>query len=391
MQIQLYLTNNCMDIQIFYQTKGELMRKKRVLVYGYKNLNFGDDLFFSILFKRYPQVKFVFEGDKKYKKMFKNYRNVKVVVQYSFFDIFLATLGKIFKTSQQSILEKFVNYKVLIIGSGFKECSKTQFYRTKPTSNKKLLVIGTNIDARCTETFVNLCSDYFSNCLDVCFRDSQSYNLFSELPNTRLAPDVVFDIKTYFSTQNSNTQFIQNNQLRHQKYAVISLISFNMRSKDPNVQTDYLSGVKTIINYLISKGLKIVLMGFCEAEGDTLSIDKLLKEDYIKENSYAYVYNGNIAEALAIIEYADTVIATRFHAMVLGMAMNKKTLPIVYDTKMSNVLNDLGVRHFWDFKSIKNIEPQELENWYNNYCFTNSEKLANDAKKQFSALDNILN
>ncbi len=362
--------------------------RKKVLVYGYKKINLGDDLFFSILFKRYPDVKFIFAGQKKYKEIFKNDKNIKVISPYSPIDLLLSFFDKFSLNKAETTLEKFIKYKVMITGSAFAEKVNQQTHKKNING---LFVISANFGPYYTENFLTSSKSYFNNCLDVCFRDSQSYNLFSELPNTRLAPDVVFDIKTYFPTQNSNTQFIQNNQLRHQKYAVISLISFNMRSKDPNVQTDYLSGVKTIINYLISKGFKIVLMGFCEAEGDTLSIDELLKEDYIKENSYAYVYNGNIAEALAIIEYADTVIATRFHAMVLGMAMNKKTLPIVYDTKMSNVLNDLGVHHFWDFKSIKNIAPQELENWYNNYCFTNSEKLANDAKKQFSALDNILN
>ena len=132
-------------------------------------------------------------------------------------------------------------------------------------------------------------------------------------------------------------------------------------------------------------------MAFCEAEGDCNSFNELLEDDFIKANSYAYTYDGNIPEALAIIENSETVIATRFHSMVLGLAMNKKTLPIIYDSKMSNVLNDLGVKQFLDVKSIQDITPQYFEEWYNNYHFIDCKKLASDAKQQFATLDNFLN
>ena len=57
------------------------MKRKSCLVIGYMNLNFGDDLFFYILFKRYPQVDFYMYPPSvlldKYKKCYKKFKNVK--------------------------------------------------------------------------------------------------------------------------------------------------------------------------------------------------------------------------------------------------------------------------------------------------------------------------
>lgn len=366
--------------------RGEFMRKKKVLVYGYKKLNLGDDLFFSILFKRYRDIKFIFPGAKEYKKVFKEYKNVKVIYPYSIVDLFLTLWDKIFNRNKTPLLERLVDFKVLITGSGFAENTLGKFERS---SDKKLFVISSNFGPYYTQEFLSEAKLYFKNCSDVCFRDNQSYNFFSELSNTRVAPDVVFDVQTYFSNLR-DSEFIKSINFDTQRYAVVSLISFKKRSKNQCLEKNYLEGIKRISEHLISKELKIVFLSFCQAEGDCNAVNEIIKDEYIQKNSCHYIYNGNIKETLSIIKNSDSVIATRFHAMVLGLAMSKRTLPIVYDSKMTNVLNDLKIKNSFDTNSIASIAVEELEEWYNNTPAFDSVKTANEAKNQFKGLDSAL-
>ena len=146
-----------------------------------------------------------------------------------------------------------------------------------PINDNKLFIIGANFGPYKTEEFLKLSTDYFKSCADVCFRDSQSYTLFSQLKNIRTAPDIVFDIKTYYKDLPKNVDFIIDSDLNSKKYAVISLISFNKRAKKPDIQKNYISGINKIAKFLISKGLKIVFFSFCQAEGDNESVQEIIK------------------------------------------------------------------------------------------------------------------
>ncbi len=366
------------------------MNRKKVLVYGYKKINLGDDLFFSILFRRYPDTLFLFPASKEYSHIFKSYKNVKVISPYSFVDLFITLADKIRKNKKESFLSKQADFKVNIIGSGFSECSSVQF--EKMPCNNNLIVIGTNFGPYQSNEFVSVCKEYFSGCTDICFRDKFSYNLFSDLDNTRYAPDIVFDVKSYFDFYSCDScSFLDVNKLASEKYAVISVISFKTRSKNEHVQRDYLNGIKKIAYYLISKGQKIVLFSFCDAEGDSETIDELRKDCNININSYHYRYKGNLEEALKILDLSETVIATRFHAMILGWAMNKKVLPVIYNQKMSNVLEDVN----WDnivcsSNSVNQITYEQLDDWFENYHFYDFKSESIYSQQHFKILDTLL-
>ncbi|MEI3326743.1 MAG: polysaccharide pyruvyl transferase family protein [Thomasclavelia sp.] len=55
---------------------------------------------------------------------------------------------------------------------------------------------------------------------------------------------------------------------------------------------------------------------------------------------YLYYTDTDLEGILNCIGSAEIVIATRFHAMILGWCMGKKTLPIVYSSKMTHVLEE---------------------------------------------------
>lgn len=47
-----------------------------------------------------------------------------------------------------------------------------------------------------SKDFLNIHSDVIKNAKDVCFRDKKSYELFSNLKNTRCCGDIVFSMDT---------------------------------------------------------------------------------------------------------------------------------------------------------------------------------------------------
>lgn len=63
-----------------------------------------------------------------------------------------------------------------------------------------------------------------------------------------------------------------------------------------------------------------------------------IKDDNVSIFSYE---KEGIDASIKLISQCDSVIATRYHAMILGMLFHKKIVPIVYSEKMSNVLNDM--------------------------------------------------
>ena len=76
--------------------------------------------------------------------------------------------------------------------------------------------------------------------------------------------------------------------------------------------------------------------------------------------------------------------------MVLGFAMDKKVLPIIYDQKMTNVLNDLQYEYIYHANTIAELSKLSMEKWYDAYNTLDFSKIAIESKKQFQELDIFL-
>ena len=93
------------------------------------------------------------------------------------------------------------------------------------------------------------------------------------------------------------------------------------------------------------------------------------------------------------------VIATRFHAMILGFLFGKPVYPIIYDEKQSYVLQDLNFfGNSTPLEKIVDIDAKEVvdclldSNSKNSYKVMKPaiEKAIVGAEQQFAALDEIL-
>lgn len=90
---------------------------------------------------------------------------------------------------------------------------------------------------------------------------------------------------------------------------------------------------------------EVDLISFCDKEGDDKGIRKILtclSDEHHKCSIGVYRYNGDIEKILGLFARAEYIVASRFHAMIIGMLYGKPIFPICYGAKMIHYLEDIG-------------------------------------------------
>ena len=167
--------------------------KRSVFVYAFIDLNVGDDLFMHKLLSSYPDVHFVMIARKPYKQMFAQYPNVTVFETDASF-LKLCKKLRIDDRIRWRISHE-CDYAVYVGGSIFIEYNDWEnqhLWYKELFDNERLYIIGCNWGPCKTKQFEENMRSVFSNIKDICFRDRYSYNTFSDLPNVRYAPDIMF-------------------------------------------------------------------------------------------------------------------------------------------------------------------------------------------------------
>lgn len=356
----------------------------KIIIYAYTRLNLGDDLFIKILCDRYPKQEFIIITCKKYSEAFKNIKNLRC---YNIDSIKIRIINFILKKFDRdnyiNRLKKKCNIAITIGGSLFMqeenwEKNSIELYNRLDCASKSFL-LGSNFGPFNDQKYLIYHKELFSKYEDICFRDSYSYNLFNDLSNVRLASDIVFSLKN-------------KNKIKRNDTVLISVIKPSARKKLREYDNQYYNKIKDISIGIIEKGYKVKLLSFCKDEGDEEAIENILKilpKKYIN-NTSKYFYNGNIDEILKIISESNSIIATRFHAMILGLVYKKNIFPILYSDKMKNVINDLD-------SNLNYIEIRELNKMGNNEILgfidknpINIDKEKINAKNHFLKLDKHL-
>ncbi|MGL5583137.1 MAG: polysaccharide pyruvyl transferase family protein [Cetobacterium sp.] len=355
----------------------------------YLALNFGDDLFLDIILKRYPDVQFIvnYTGDL-YTSFFKNYSNVKKR-NYNLLHKILRR-SKIYNhLKNYDLIAKECDCVVFIGGSIFRDENyhETLYKERNMILNsflkygKGTYIIGSNFGPCITDRFYNDYFNFFKKCEDVCFRDSYSKKLFLSLNNVRKASDVVFSISN--QVKGLKNQF--------SKKIGYSVIDFNHKQGFEKYSEDYIQNTAKNINEFLKKGYKCELLSFCEEEGDMKVIKQILKlidSKHIHGVS-TYNYKGNLEIIINKISSYEIFIAARFHANILGLLLGIKLVPIIYNQKTFNLLEDI------DYKGIF-IDTNNLNKLLNIELFEEltqhklSEKLIFDSENQFLGLDKLL-
>lgn len=360
---------------------------KNVFIYAYTRFNLGDDLFIKVLCERYPEINFMLYGPRKYKKLFKNIKNLKIIpndiILYRGIDVLLRKLN--INKSVSKLWARKNDAAVYIGGSIFMQQGNWKknfkYKKNMRIKNKPFYIIGANFGPFEDDEFYYKYNKVFKEYTDVCFRDKYSYDLFKELGNVRLASDVIFQLDPGQTKTKSK-----------EKNIVISVIKPSYRKSLDKYDNIYYEKVRDIIIKFIEEGFSVTLMSFCEHEGDKEAIKEiraLLSKKYLKHvNSYFYKYD--IDEALSVIENSSLVVGTRFHSMILGWVYQKPVYPIAYSKKMTNVIRDIDFEGaYTDFDGLYNIKIDDVYNSLEtNYTDVTGE--AKRARKQFAKLDEFL-
>ena len=164
-----------------------------VCLYAFMDLNVGDDLFVHRLISMYPDIRFVVVARKPYREMLAGYPNV-TVFETDAFPLNVCRKLRIQEQIRWRITHE-CDYAVYIGGSIFIEYSDWEnqhlWYRDL-FANDKLYLVGCNWGPCRTAQFEQNMRTVFSGMKDICFRDRYSYDTFSDLPNVRYAPDIMF-------------------------------------------------------------------------------------------------------------------------------------------------------------------------------------------------------
>lgn len=326
-----------------------------VKLYAYLKKNLGDDLMVYILLNRYPQYRFFCDGygtDETFQKcpnfcaketFYKKYGrlnhllNILTLNKFNFFNKFFQKL------------ENRISCAVYIGGSLFMQDTQTDiekrlsYERTRMTK-WPLYIIGANFGPYQTESFRIAFESYFADCAGVTFRDRKSFGLFKHLPNVNYAPDVVFNLNPACEQKASDC-------------VLISVIDIEKRLSISQYAEQYDRFIADVCIETAKRGKTPVLMSFCKYEGDEDAITRIYNKlpKAVQQATDTFFYDGNLELALQQFERAERVVATRFHAMILALCFNKPVFSVSYNSKVKNVLDDMGIQAYCDISEVDSV------------------------------------
>lgn len=359
---------------------------KKVMLYAYAGSNLGDDLFIKMICERYPKTKFVLYAPERYKKTFKHTNNLTIVPKTAYIirgaNFLLRMINS--KRTIRDFVARRCDLNVNIGGSIFMQRSDWK----KQTMNKEIMLnnnkkpfflLGANFGPYEDTDFYLANRNIIKKYTDISFRDEYSFQLFSDLDNVRIADDIVFQLDNNNSKQ-------QNNQI------VISVIQPSFREDLINYDQIYYEKIKEIALEFIKKDYEITFISFCKNEGDEEAIEEIMSmipKNYLNKVN-KHFYQTNLNETLDVIKKARFMVATRFHAMILGWVYSKPVFPIAYSKKMTNVMKDINFEgNYTDFENLDKLEPKQVFKSLESNIIDVSEQAIN-AEQHFKKLDEYL-
>lgn len=357
------------------------MNRKKCLVIGYINNNFGDDLFFKILIERYKNVDFYLFPPAKllktYKQKFKKNKNVKFYDKEKYYK-------KIKKEYPLEAIDIFplicekaeeVDFYINIGGSIFIQNNNwkndDRFKIKDILKDKPSFIIGCNFGPSDQE-YEEYYKSWFKKFEDICFRDLESYNKFKDLNNVRHADDIVL---------------IMNNKKvkRKRKNVAVSVVNIEKKEKLKEYKNDYYQYLVNAITNLQEENYKVKIFSFCDNEGDleTANLIKDMLPRQYKKKVKIYNYQTSIDKFLNEWNKNEYVIGSRFHSIILALANEQKFLPISYSQKTNNYLKKYN-------KGIKVINIKGIKNKKAKLKFYKISQQYN-SDEQFKKIDEYLN
>lgn len=359
----------------------------RFMLYGFFGHNVGDDAFFDMLFKRYPDTMFYIMHEPSYAEFFSRYPNVR------FYDatrpdiIKINAFGEKFNQSNlfEKLLLKICDGVVHIGGSIYQQIGNWQLdfdiRQKRKLRGKKFFAVSNNFGPYTDNSYRDMWAGEFKKWTDICFRDRYSYNLFSDIPIVRYASDLLFR----FPIEKKESE-------KKVSVSVIDTLA-PFRTIEKSTAEAYENKIVELIKRFSSDGYAVSLLSFCAFAGDNAAADRILAAlpEEVSSNIKNVVYRNNLNEITNEIETSEYVVATRFHAMILGYIAGKKVLPICYSEKMSNVISDLSLSDsIITLDNLSSLTADELIPLANTVPEEKINEISHLATEQFAGFDKFV-
>lgn len=383
---------------------------KNVKLRAYAAANLGDDLFLELICRRYPNVKFHLCASRTFAAHYSYIPNLR----FHSFDTpavrlagagYRAAAGLLNRLSVKNLLrqrttdmamEHFyarrADVNVFITGSGFMNSAEEYdslpqkmeeergYYRLHP------YLIGCNFGPFAHEEYLQMYRTLFRDTADLCFRDTYSLSLFPMVETARMAADIVFSYPT---------ELVESvPPLMDVPYLLISTANLAKdRDEAANHMDDYVAMLRRLVEDRNRRMCHTVFLGFSTHQKDDETIREIL--DGVEDSRWNHVYNYpelTSTQALRLIRDAESVVATRYHAMILALLFGKAVCTICYSEKVRHVLEDIDPGAVYvSLDELAAMTPEHLES---ERVFQISaetrQKLIASAHTQFRELDKVL-
>lgn len=361
---------------------------KKVFIHAYTAGNLGDDLLIRILCERYPKVHFRIWADESYRERFKDIDNLSV---YSSLNKYVRIIDRVIDRIKHTdrgfwkLLLKSSYATVHIGGSVFvqhQEDFSTAFHVDEELSvrSKRIYVVGANFGPYTDEQYYLKYHELLQRYEGVCFRDKYSWKLFQDLSNVMYSPDVAFNYKADIS-------------VHEKRQVLISLIDMKERTGKWGINqydSSYKKFIVNLVSRYIQKGYHIKFISFCRFQGDEEAIQEVILAGCWPEGQFSTCYyDQNLSQCMESFAESEIIIGTRFHSVVLGWLMRKKVLPIVYDRKTRNMLEDNEYPFYLELDELEQDVSRVIQE-IDKMEIMDIDKLVSKAQRQFQALDNVL-
>ncbi|MEC4028766.1 polysaccharide pyruvyl transferase family protein [Myroides odoratimimus] len=378
------------------------MEFKKVLLKIYPELNFGDDLFLKIILEKYSNTTFYLLCEKKkYQKIQLEYSNLILIDNSEYLTIYdrvlyrisnLISVNFIKRIAYNRLLNKQYNLSLneydiflLVGGSMFMELDGSGqrllwYYQwiNNTFLNKPKFYLGCNFGPYKKESFIDSFREIFKSAEQLSFRENYSQDLFKNLSNTDVAPDIVFGL-----------DFKQKEV--EKKGVGLVLVDPRIKYNKTLDYEKYILKVVALVTALSEKEDDIIFFSFCKKEMDEELYEdiKIKLPENVHKNVKVVSYNGNIEEFLNEYSRLEYCFCSRFHGIILSLLFGHKLLPISYSAKIENMLFEIGyngkVIKLDEFDSLSVREIQE-----STITFTVSDEIKELSKLHFKRLNKFL-
>lgn len=201
-------------------------------------------------------------------------------------------------------------------------------------------------------------------------RDQKSYETLCDYKTpASLFPDMLFSMDVPYVPCNSSS-------------SVLGISAYRNINSGALCMPYYESMAEIADSYIRRTQGSVRIFAFdCEGENDICAAYTIRRLMEHKKRCEVIVYDGDADEFIQKFEGCQSLIATRFHSMVLAQLSGVPVLPVVYSNKMTDAADDLsysGKRLIYG-EAIENVE--EVVD-----CLTEKEMLFSLSREELNRL-----